>query len=216
MLLLFHSPGKQEASVWLALLRPSNAIPLVMAAPIVRRISLCAWMINGPGLSICLRDGENQRGLLSSGTRWGTPGAWHRTLPTAWPGPQPALAAAGGGGLAPCEWGRSPLPQQWPRCTPRARHWMYITAASRSVQFLKCCIILLCLTKPNAGGEQASRVLQAQLVEIHLPLRRHTALTPSHVLSFISQFPLQSPSREAVCAALGTRGMISEKQTRCW
>lgn len=152
MLLLFHSPGKQEASVWLALLRPSNAIPLVMAAPIVRRISLCAWMINGPGLSICLRDGENQRGLLSSGTRWGTPGAWHRTLPTAWPGPQPALAAAGGGGLAPCEWGRSPLPQQGPRCTPRARHWMYITAASRSVQFLKCCIILLCLTKPNAGG----------------------------------------------------------------
>lgn len=58
------------------------------------------------------------------------------------------------------------------------------------------------------GGEQASRVLQGQLVEIHLPVRRHTALTPSHVLSFNSQFPLQSPSREAVCAALGTRGMI--------
>lgn len=118
MLLLFHSPGKQEASFWLALLRQSNAIPLLMTAPIVRPFSLCAWMMNGPGLSICLGDGENQRGLLSSDTRWGTPDAWHRTLPTAQPDPQPALAAAGGGGLAPCEWGRSPLPSSGPAARP--------------------------------------------------------------------------------------------------
>lgn len=181
-----------------------------MTAPIVRPFSLCAWMMNGPGLSICLGDGDNQRGLLSSGTRWGTPDAWHRTRPTAQPDPQPALAAAGGRRAGTLRVGQEPLA---PAVAP-------LRAQGKELDVHRCSLSLGVISevlhhpfvfdkvKRWGGGEQASRVLQGQLVEIHLPLPRHTALTPSHVLSFISQFPLQSPSREAVCAALGTRGMI--------